>query len=306
MSFMFFGRGSATAQRRSVMLHYHFFKNAGTTIESILQDNFGDRFAHFDAGDHNSVIPNDDLIRFLDSHPVITAVSSHHLRPPKPANDRYSFYDILFLRHPIARLWSTYEFYLRMDEGKDPLSAAAKRSSAADFFRLLMEEYPQHATNAQVGLIASAGRSIPLQSDLASAVEVVLKATVLGTAEHFDESAVAAEHLLASVLRWIDFSYVPQNVSSGLNSLETQVQRMVQKCGKEILDALVEKNQLDVALHEKATEEVLRRLTLVPGWSKRLERLRDKCQKKSEGAATIAIASNHPHDFARHASELLL
>src|SRR5713101_1426026 len=138
--------------RRQVILHYHIFKNAGTTVESILKNHFRARFARFDSDDYNSTVSNEALLEFLAVHSEVVAITSHHLRPPKPVDDHFVFHDILFLRHPVARLWSTYEFYRRSDLETDPLAGAAKTRSAQEFFQLLTEDYPYHVNNAQVNL----------------------------------------------------------------------------------------------------------------------------------------------------------
>jgi hypothetical protein len=306
VSLAFFRQKQPSGGRRHVLVHYHFFKNAGSTIEFILRENFAERFAHFDGPDHNAVLGGQDLIDFLDRNPRIVAVTSHHLRLPKPSHERYCFYDILFLRNPLARLFSTYEFYRRAETGQDPLSMAAKSRTVADFFRLLVSEYPRHAMNAQVGLLANGGRSVPAAADLATATHIAFDASMLGAAELFDESSVVGEHTLQQTFKRIDFSYVAQNVSLGhVASHEQQLRRMKEACGNAMFESLLENNQLDLALHEAALEEVRRRFQQVPRASDRLDRLQQKCKQREEAAAASVIAANHPYQFAAYANASL-
>ncbi len=289
--------------RRHLILHYHFFKNAGTTIESVLQQSFRERMVRFDSDDHNSVISNNALLAFLQEHTDTVAVTSHHLRPPKPDDQHFVFHDIVFLRHPLARLWSTYEFYRRMDVGKDPLAAVAKDRNAPEFFRLLMSEYPRHASNTQVNLVANGGDKLPVPGDLNRAMKMVSDASILGTAEDFDQSAVVGEQALCRTFAGVDFSYVAQNVSSGqVRSLDAQLAHFEKICGKDLFDRLVDANQLDVALHRAASEEVHRRFKLLPSPEQKLKEFQQRCRKRERGAATIVIASNHPADFAFYAN----
>ena len=295
-------RRKTEASRRDVILHYHFFKNAGSTVESILENNFRNRFARLDSDDYNATLPNDALLDFLTTRPEVVAVSSHHLRPPKPLDDGFIFHDILFLRHPVARLWSLYDFYRRTDLGTDPLAAAAKTRDAQEFFQLLTEEYPHHVNNAQVSLLANAGEKLPTDSDLAVAADVISQATVLGLAELFDESAVSAENSLARAFPGVDFSYVRQNVSDGRPTiLDDQLARLRKHCGTEIFDRIIKLNQLDLALVQMAQEEVSRRFRLVPDQERRLKTLRSKCAARETAAARIIIASNHPASLALYA-----
>jgi hypothetical protein len=295
-------RRKTEASRRHVILHYHFFKNAGSTVESILENNFRNRFARLDSDDYNSTLPNEALLDFLTTRPEVVAVSSHHLRPPKPLDDSFIFHDILFLRHPVARVWSLYDFYRRTDVETDPLAAAAKTRDVQEFFQLLTDEYPHHVNNAQVSLLANAGEKLPTESDLAVAADVISQATVLGLAELFDESTVSAENSLARAFKRVDFSYVRQNVSDGRpTSLDDQLARFRKHCGTEIFDRIIKLNQLDLALVQMAREEVSRRFRLVPDHERRLKTLRSKCAARETTAARIIIASNHPVSLALYA-----
>lgn len=290
-------------RRRHIVLHYHFFKNAGTTIESVLDQSFGGGLAHFDSDDPNAVIPNHALISFLEQHPNTVAVTSHHLRPPKPVSDHFVFLDILFLRHPLARLWSTYHFYRRMDEGGDPLAAAAQKHSAADFFELLMSEHPFHASNAQVNLIANAGDKLPVLEDLERARAIVFACAIPGTAELFDESSVLAEHVLRGVFVNVDFSYVAQNVTNARDmGLKEQLQEFERRCGRGVFGRLTDANKLDLALHAATSDEVYRRFTQLPRARKRLENLRHRSARREQENANIIIASNHSHNFSSYAN----
>ena len=289
--------------RRRVILHYHIFKNAGTTLTSILQQNFRAAFASFDRDGHNSVISNDELLQYLQAHPEVIAISSHHLRLPKPVDERFQFYDIVLVRHPIARLWSTYTFYRRMDTGQDPLAAAAKARNAHDFFQLLINQYPEHACNAQVNLIANGGDRIPTAADLPRATEIIRQASALGVAERFEESAVLAEHCLHLVFDRLDFSYVSQNVTDGRpKTLEEQLAQFEQKCGTDMLNELQVRNQLDIALFSAANEELGRRFNQVPDHANRLQNLRARCSTREREVANTIVSSNHPNRFAAYAT----
>jgi hypothetical protein len=69
---------------RFVVVHYHIFKNGGSTIESILRREFGTGFTMLHGPGPNSILSGDDLGAFLRDYEV-SAISSHHLRYPLPA-----------------------------------------------------------------------------------------------------------------------------------------------------------------------------------------------------------------------------
>src|SRR5262252_8533880 len=110
---------------RSVILNYHIFKNAGMSLEEILDRNFGERFARFDGPDQNARVDNTVLLEFLDRNGHLEAVSSHQIRHPIPAIPGFLFFDVCFLRDPLDRIRSMYDYARVKPIDGDPLSAMA-------------------------------------------------------------------------------------------------------------------------------------------------------------------------------------
>ncbi len=294
--------------RRHVILHYHIFKNAGTTVRSILEQNFGPRFASVESEHPDDVVSNEALLRFLQRRPDVTAVSSHGLRPPKPEHDSFVFLDIVYLRHPLTRLSSMYVFYRRQDSAADLLTMEAKKRNLADFLRVLIDKYPYYAMNAQVAYLANGGTRIPIPSDFQRAEQLACQAAVLGVTDLFDRAAVAAEYLLRglfdrqAVLKRLDFSYAAENVSSDRSpDLDVELQRLREACGSPLFERLRDLNALDIDLVEAARKECYRRFHLVPDHERRLRNLSSRCVAREQDVAMVVLASNHPHDFVRYA-----
>lgn len=142
--------------QRFVILHYHVFKNGGSTIEAILEREFGGGFATLHGPHASSTLDGRDLERFLRRNPGVTAVSSHHLRYPKPAIRHTVIFDCLFLRHPLERLDSLYR-YSRGIPSVDFLHVLARQMNPRQFFSALIREAPHMISNVQVMQIARAG-----------------------------------------------------------------------------------------------------------------------------------------------------
>ena len=287
---------------RHVILHYHIFKNAGSTIYSILERNFGRRLASLESGHFNSVLANEVLLDFLEKHPRVQAVSSHHLVPPKPVHPDFVFYDILFLRNPLARLSSMYDFYRRTDTSDDPLIAEAKVRTRADFMQLLIQRYPQYVNNAQVTFLSARDRA-GQESKLQTACRVAAQASVLGVTEIFDVSAVLAEQSLAPQFYGINFGYVAQNLTSTVpRTLDTHLAQFQDACGDKIYEELLDLNTLDLALLKFATEEVYRRFEVIPDHEARLTHFISWRSILHPSAVRGMLASNHPSDFVQYAN----
>lgn len=290
------------AGKRHILLHYHIFKNAGTTIYFILRSNFGKRVASLDSNRFNRALSDDALLEFLQKHPKIEAVTSHHLFPPKPQHEEFVFHDILFLRHPLARLSSMYDFYRRTDVTEDPLTKEARRRTTADFMRLLMDKYPHHVNNAQVMYLSARERNAA-EPELKTAVRIALQSTALGLAEQFDVSAVTAEESLSPVFKGIRFAYIARNVSSsGPRELQVHLSHFQDACGDQIYEQLLKLNLLDIALLEEVKREVEQRFRMIRNHEERLRNFITWRSALDPGSMALIVASNPPADFTAYAN----
>ena len=69
---------------RNVIVHYHLFKNAGSSIEHLLKFNLGDQWLAYDSDSANGIIPSTDLEKLITDNPDKVAFSSHQIIPPLP------------------------------------------------------------------------------------------------------------------------------------------------------------------------------------------------------------------------------
>lgn len=105
---------------RRVLIHYHIFKNAGTSIDRSLSDFFGDSWTQLEGSNPHDVIDSKRLLRYLECNTNIKAVSSHLARPPLPFEGSLP---IVMIREPLARAISVFNF-LKRDKSQ-PSSYAA-------------------------------------------------------------------------------------------------------------------------------------------------------------------------------------
>ncbi len=264
---------------RHILLHYHIFKNAGSTLDSVLQRNFGPALAFLHTDDPNSVLTTSDVMNFLQGHASVRALSSHHLRPPAPANDAFVFLGMLPLRNPIDRLGSMYAYY-RVLPGGDVLAAIAKQSGLRGFLDTLVNEYPQVSNNPQVAFLANSGRYTrpPDERDLEKAVEMLRREAVVITTDLFDRALVAAEYYLRPSFGPLDLTYTAQNVSPGRHKdLEMRLREIENACGPRLFETLMEFNRLDLELLDAAAMEIDRRFRLIPNSGQMLEGFIQRC-----------------------------
>jgi|SRR5579872_538047 len=281
---------------RVVLLHYHIFKNAGSTIDFALKQNFGDRLAYLHGDRFDSMVSNSALLDFLTKNPDVAAVSSHHLRPPKPAAEQFLLEDILIFRHPLDRLRSMYDFYREALVTDDPLTIEAKRRDLRSFSELLVAEYPHLASNSQVNYTANQGGKIPDEADCARSCAIAQQAAVVGVTDQFEKCMVTAEHRLRGHFPGLQLSSAPRNVSRGRRkNLQQRLRAFEKACGSRLYNLLLESNKLDLKLVDTARNEVETRFQQVPSAEAWLGHFKERVKKSD----IMTVAFDHPHDFVR-------
>ena len=94
---------------RTIILHYHLFKNAGTSVDAILRRNFGDKWVtrEFPAmGGSNTALVEE----WIRETPDAVAYSSHTMMGPIPEVEGVRVISLMLLRDPIERIKSAYRF----------------------------------------------------------------------------------------------------------------------------------------------------------------------------------------------------
>ena len=260
-------------RKRIVYVHYHIYKNAGTTIDLILETNFGAAL-RFEAEDRNDSVHTGALLDVLHERPDVLYVSSHTLRPPRPLVAGYHFVDIVFLRHPIDRFRSIYDFSRANSATSDPAAIAARRFGLGDFAAWMADETPWNFFDPQTTFMGRSGDFFhpPTEEDLEIAKRRTLQVRFIGTVELFSESMRAANCYLRGVRPDIDlFPPVdPANVTvSRAQSLEQRIRQVREALGTSRFRRLEEALLCDFRLWEVATEEVKRRCRMCSGWVSR-------------------------------------
>ncbi|HLI83848.1 MAG TPA: hypothetical protein VKV17_08005 [Bryobacteraceae bacterium] len=257
---------------RCVLLHYHIFKNAGSTIEEIFERSFGRAFSRVETSDSEGIVSNQELVEFLERNRSTKAISSHQIRYPTPKIAGFLFFDVCLLRDPIDRIRSIYDFYHPRPATGDPLSELAQ-GSLGEFVRGLVEGKQLYVKNVQVNQLACAGDSDePEERDFQLAAERIRRAAFPGLVHCFNKSMVAGEHRLRSVFPELDCALPAENVTGGLaGSLAERIEKVRSACDESVYAELLRLNALDIRLVNCAHAEIERRFRLVPDADARLE-----------------------------------
>ena len=262
---------------RFVLLHYHFFKNAGSTIEEILAHSFFENYARLDTEDFDGAVSQERADCVPAAPPRMKAVSSHQFRYPLPQAPGFIFFDLCFLRDPLDRIRSMYDYFREKPVPGEPASELAREQSLGGFIAELMEHHAYRVSNVQVNLLANGVvNDPPAEADLIRATQVMLKTSFLGVVDCFEESLVAGQYFLRPVFPNLALAQQPANVSAGWeDALNARIEKFRRACDPDVFAELVRLNSLDAELVNRARAEVHRRFSMVPDGPARLRELRE-------------------------------
>jgi hypothetical protein len=251
---------------RFVILHYHFLKSAGMAIEDMLRRSFENNFASIDTLDRDGHMSTEALLSLLNSNPHLKAVSSHQIRYPVPQVPGFLFFDLCFLRDPIDRIRSIYD-YFRDKPGKgDPVSEYANALSLGEFMAILIQEMPWYIHDAQVNLLANGiVNDSPSPQDFDRAAAKMLRTSFLGVVDRFEESMIGGQYFLQPGFPELACWGVPTNTTAGVGStLEKRKAMVKDACDSRTYSELLRLNAMDAKLVDLARAEVERRFRCVP------------------------------------------
>ncbi len=255
---------------RRVLIHIHIYKNAGSSIDRLLWESFGDGFAILDAMPGHQTIDQRSFARYVAENPHIKAVSSHRLHPPLSMPGALP---IVFLRHPVDRAKSAYGF-ARMNPDM-PDHAVARDASFGEYVAWSLATRGEGAIlrNHQVHHLSSAAYRADdpehwraTEADLQEAKSLIAGLPVFGLVRRFGESCRLLNTYYKPHLPAVTFKEWAENVSSNPSlSEDAALDAIRSELDAATYDALHAANALDLQLYAFANVEFGRRLRCLDG-----------------------------------------
>lgn len=245
---------------RDVIVHYHIFKNAGTTVDSLLHANFTDTNGAVEGEYPWDTLTSRQLLDFILANPRLDVVSSHQARLPLPEHPGLRIHPIVFLRHPIDRVESVYRFERR--QAPDSLSPSVRIAQNTDLRGFVQWGLSDEGTavfrNFQT--IHLAGRQRDMRSARATGADYLVAEARLrelpfvGVVDSFEASVAAMERKLRSAFPAIACSPTAAlNRSEGrADRLSARIERIASELGDSLFDDLVRENRFDLDLYRQA------------------------------------------------------
>ena len=245
--------GADSMSRRAIIVHFHFFKNAGTSIEHILRAHFGDRFATHEPGAPTETFPATVLLPYLQEHDQLQAVSSHTVCFPPPVHPDWAVFPMVFLRHPIDRILSMYNYERRQDS-QNPGAVAAKERGLAGYVEATLDRPGEYtARNYQAWMLGQGETPEDDAALLRAAAGVVERLPVVGVVDRFEASVRRFTDWLSPHFPGLVMESVHQNRISPVGSrIEQRIATLRERIGDRLFRRLVDENALDLELYRLA------------------------------------------------------
>lgn len=197
---------------RTIILHYHLFKNAGTSLDHVLKENFGAAWVTKEFRNANGPQGNTpQLEAWIKENPEAVVFSSHTIMGPLPQIEGVRIVSVMLLRDPIDRIKSAYRFESKQQiDGFGPMLARHTDFEGYVRVRLTMG-HDRQCRNFQTHRLASL---VPgPEPELERALEGLKQLAIVGLVSDFSDTL---KRLTAAIdAEYPDFSWVEErrNVS---------------------------------------------------------------------------------------------
>jgi hypothetical protein len=244
------GKGMGDGATHKLLIHYHLFKNAGTSVDAILRRNFGNRWINTEFPPRSQEDHQAAIRRFIADDPHLAAISSHTLMLPVPRIEGVEILPILFVRHPLDRMRSAYEFERRQD-ATTVGSRLARENDLAGYIRARLAIPGDRACrDFQVARLAMA---LPASegSEAERALAAAERLPFVGLVEAFQDSVQRLRQLVRPMFSNFQCFDAWENSTKGRQrTLEQRLADIREELGEECFAMVIKANKGDVTLYE--------------------------------------------------------
>jgi hypothetical protein len=256
---------TAGVARPALIIHYHLFKNAGTSTDEMLKQNFGIRWGQHEFAGAGAKRSNVDAVaKYLREHPQLDALSSHTALLPAPVIEGTKVFPMLFIRHPIDRLRSAYLF----ERGQNTDTPGARLAKETDFAgylcELLRSPNKRTARNFQTRRLCM-NEPLDAGTELERALRTVNKLPFVGLVEAYEQSIERLAHLLTPLFPQFRAIKLERNVTRVRHStLRERLSAVKKELGKELFAELKSANKDDLEIYRVVRQHYTEAMAFEP------------------------------------------
>ena len=236
---------------RTVILHYHLFKNAGTSMDATLNRNFpGDLWVtrEFSSDPKSNA---EQLKQWIIDEPQAICFSSHTAFLPLPEIEGVTIIPVIFMRHPIDRIISAYSFE-RNQRADNFGSTLARNTTLSGYIETRLSIPSDHqCRNFHVEKFSRMfGKGNSLTQQLVNAKKAIEALPFVGDVGNFDNSIKRLEVLLKNNGLEVDLTAEKKNVSRQPKTIDEKLHSLQESMSNDLYDKLMAANKEDLELYE--------------------------------------------------------
>ena len=279
-----------------MILHCHIFKNGGTTIDNILERNFGVSAIKLESSRRDFLSSGQIIDTVHQQSP--SSISSHTLGLPVPDSDSITFIPLIMIRHPLDRLGSMYAYFKQKTKNlnNSKFYPLAKQRPFKEFVKILLKSgIDSSFVNLQSQFFL--GNYNPPKYLSEKSWDLVVEntqSTCIGVLDRFDDSMVLWEDRLKKNFPNISLAYSKANVSHGrTQNISERLNDMKNELGSELVAEFEKRNKFDYRLYHLALKRIDFEIGNVPDF---INRKLDLRQRSKDLTAAIVRKSPTLHD----------
>lgn len=237
---------------RKVILHYHLFKNAGTSLDAAFKENFSEEKGEWVTKEFSGQPRKNrqELNEWIIKNSQAKCFSSHTAIFPVPEIEGIKIIPIIFIRHPIDRIASAYSFEKKQGgDGFGPV--LARNTTLAGYIETrLALTHDRQCRNFHAHRLAAMFDE--RHGDEATRAKMAIeKLPFVGLVERYSDSLGRLKVILDNEgFEGIKLNAVEKNVSRGVKKkLDEKLTEIKNEVGEVVFDQLVESNGVDMNLY---------------------------------------------------------
>lgn len=251
--------------RRPIIVHYHCYKNAGASLIHSARATLG-RPATMEIDKHPTYkdwrpYRIADIETIAAENPDVHFFTAHSIAPEIHHSTRYNAIPLIFVRHPLLRIASSYRFDRQRRDRPHKTQLAMKLDLAAWIAHQLDDTQTIEGKNYQAIIFALGQQAAPPDNAVRSPATVDLSQVFaqldtvpfVGVVEHFGASAARLETLVRPHFPAFAVSK-SANRTKLVEDWQAEVAHLEASLPPRLLARFREANEQDYAIHERYLE----------------------------------------------------
>ncbi|MGR5322976.1 hypothetical protein ACP3VW_03595 [Vibrio sp. DNB22_17_1] len=243
---------------KTIILHYHLFKNAGTSLDAAFKENFSEEKGEWVTKEFpaNPTQNREQLKQWIIDNPQAKCFSSHTAIFPVPQIDGIKIIPVIFFRHPIDRIASAYSFEKK--QGGDGFGPTlARNTDLKGYIETRLSFRPdRQCRDFHCHRLST---MYPAMSENNASLKAILELPFIGLVEKYSDSLSELEDILKQAgFSEISLNVERKNTSRSLDkTLDEKLSEIEGSLGKDLFANLEGANENDLLIWKEICKKFL-------------------------------------------------